>query len=119
MNAVELVRSYLNVALPGPNLDPDRIRPLLADDFVVDDPLMGAAGPDDFVARIRQAAAAGSGGETSIEAIVGDDTVVAALTRFRMGETSVAFSQWFWARNARIQKCRVIYDPSPFLTRRP
>ena len=115
MNAIETVRAYLEVATPGPDLKPDRVRPLLADDYVVDDALMGAASADAFVAQLRQAAAASGPGVGHVEAVVGNDEVVAALTRFTMGEVTVLFSQWFWVRDGKLQRSKVIYDPRAFL----
>ena len=114
MNAIDTVRAYLDVATPGPGLDPDKVRPLLADDYSVEDTLMGAASADEFVEKLRQAAA-GGGGSAEVEAVVGDDEVVAALTRFEMGPTHVMFTQWFWVQDGKLKKSRVIYDPRPFL----
>lgn len=118
MNAIDLVRSFLDVATPGPGLDPDRIRPLLAEDFVAEDVLMGSSGRDEFVAKIRHAASAGGGAGTEVVAIVGDDEVVAALTRFRIGSVCVTFCQWFWVGGGLIRRQQVVYDPRAFLAMR-
>lgn len=118
MNAIDTVRAYLDVATPGPKLDPDRVRDLLADDFTHDDPLMGASNADQFVAGLRRAAASGGGGSATVETVVGDDTTVASLTRFRIGDVAVMFSQWFVVRNGRVRSSRVVYDPRPFLAMR-
>lgn len=118
MNAINLVRSFLDVATPGPGLDPDRIRPLLAEDFVAEDVLMGTAGADEFVAKIRHAAGAGGGASTEVVAVVGDDEVVAALTRFRRGSVLVTFCQWFWVGGGQIRRQQAVYDPRAFLAMR-
>jgi hypothetical protein len=91
---------------------------MLTDDFVADDPLMGESGADAFVAKIRQSASAGGGGSTEILTVVGGDEVVAALTRFRSGQVSVMFSQWFWVRDGKLRRQQAVYDPRPFLALR-
>lgn len=115
MNPIELVRGYLDAATPG-NIQFDKVRTYLADDYRVKDPLMTVQGADAFVEQLRQVSQ-GGGPEmrTTVEAVVGADDIVVALTRFEMGPVKVTFSQWFWVKGDKIQHSEVIYDPRPFL----
>ena len=118
MTAIDIVRQYLEVATPG-SLDPDRVRPLLADDYSVEDPLMPVSGADAFVDKLRSVAGTPGDAGGTVEAVVGDEGIVCALTRFQAGPTTIWFSQWFWVEDGKIARSRVIYDPRAFLAMRP
>lgn len=109
----ELIRRYLEVATPG-SLDPDRIREFLADDVVIDDPLMAISGADAFTDALRQVPNDETMGST-VQHIVADDDLVAARVLFTAGEMEVQFAQWFWLDGDRITRIEVVYDPRPFL----
>jgi len=112
----DIVTSYLDaLASPG---GLGRARDLLADDLEYHDALMGAADADELIDRLRELDTAGAPIEV-LEIATGGATV-AVLTTFTLPTGApVHFSQWFWVTDAKISKCRVIYDPRPFLEMRP
>ncbi|MEL6983148.1 MAG: nuclear transport factor 2 family protein [Actinomycetota bacterium] len=113
MDNTELVRNYLDVAVPG-QLQLDKLRAFLADDVTIDDPLMSIEGADAFVAALEATPTGGDMGAT-VEEVVGDGEVVAARVLFQAGDLRVQFSQWFWVADGRIERIQVIYDPRAFL----
>ena len=116
MDDVKLVRNYLEATTPG-RIDFDRTRKYLFDDVSVIDPLMSVDGADAFVEQLRKVSET-PGGEamrTVVEAVVGADGVVAALTRFEAGDIRVTFTQWFWVADGKIRRVEVVYDPRSFL----
>lgn len=110
----ELVERYLAVATPG-SLEPDRIRPFLADDVVIEDALMPNTGADAFVEALRQTPRGGDMSAT-VTNVIADENVASARVLFRAGELAVTFSQWFWITDGRFSRIEVVYDPRPFLT---
>ncbi|MEM9565960.1 MAG: nuclear transport factor 2 family protein [Actinomycetota bacterium] len=113
MDNTQLIRDYLAVAVPG-QLQLDRLRAFLADDVVIDDPLMSIEGADAFVAALEATPSGGDMTSTVQDVVAGGD-LVAARVHFRAGELAVQFSQWFWIADGRITRIQVIYDPRPFL----
>lgn len=113
MDNNELVRNYLDVAVPG-RVELERLRTFLADGVTIDDPLMSIEGADAFVAAL---AATPTGGEmaATVQEVVGHGDVVAARVLFEAGAMTVQFSQWFWIDDGRIERIQVVYDPRPFL----
>ncbi len=115
MTNTELVRDYLAVATPG-RLRLDEIRSFLADDVVIEDPMMTVEGADAFVAALAQTGDDGSGEMTStVQDVVGEGDTVAARVLFEAGGRTVQFSQWFWIADGRISRIQVVYDTRPFL----
>lgn len=113
MTNTEIIRAYLEVAIPG-QLQLDRIREFLADDVKIEDPLMSIDGADEFVGALR-ALDSGGGMRSTVQDVVGSDDVVSARILFEMAGTTVQFSQWFWLADGKISRVQVIYDPRPFL----
>lgn len=112
MSSQDLVREYLQlITLDG--TDFDRLRAILADDFVFEDTLMGTSSADELVAYLR--AYQGPPLKSTTEEIVGDGDLVVALTVLDMMGFEIAYSQWFWLGGGKIQRIRTIYDPRPFL----
>ncbi|MCP4201256.1 MAG: nuclear transport factor 2 family protein [bacterium] len=112
MTSQDLVREYLQlITLDG--TDFDRLRAILADDFVLEDTLMGTSSADEFVAKLR--AFQGPPLKSKPEEIVGDRDRVVALTVLDMMGSEIIYSQWFWLSGGKIQRIRTIYDPRPFL----
>ena len=112
MTSRDLVREYLQlITLDG--TDFDRLRAILADDFVLDDALMGTSSADELVAELR--AFEGPPMKSTTEEIVGDGDCVVALTVLDMMGSEITYSQWFWLSGGKIQRIRTIYDPRPFL----
>lgn len=113
MDNTQLVRDYLDVAIPG-QLQLDELRSFLADDVTIDDPLMAIEGADAFVAALEATPSGGDMG-AAVQEVIGDGDVVAARVLFQAGDLRVQFSQWFWVTDGRIERIQVIYDPRPFL----
>ena len=112
MSSQDLVREYLQlITLDGTGFD--RLRTLLADDFVLEDALMGTSSADELVANLR--AHRGPPLRATTEEIVGDGDVVVALTVLHMMGSEIVYSQWFWLSGGQIRRIRTIYDPRPFL----
>lgn len=112
MDTESTIRDYLEATNPG-NLQLDRLRPLLTDDFVHQDPLMSVEGADAFVEKLRSVPP-GMDAKATTEALLTKGNVGAALIRFEAGGTTVMFAQWLWAEGEKIGRVRVIYDPRPF-----
>lgn len=108
-----LVREYLDALTAGPD-GLAAARELLADDLDYHDPLLPITDADDLISRLEQLDPSTAAIEL-VEMAAGTD-VVAVLTSFTMpmGE-QVAFTQWFWIKDGKISRSRVIYDPRPFL----
>lgn len=112
----DIVRRYLETMVPGTDRL-DEVRTLLADDLEFIDPMMQVADADDLIAQVRRF---GSGGDTvvrnRIRHVIAEGDVVAALSEFPgPGGTTLTYAQWFWMRDGRIARIRVVYDPRPFL----
>lgn len=112
MTSQDLVREYLQlITLAG--TDFDRLRAILAGDFVLEDTLMGTSSADELVAELR--AYRGPPMKSTTKEIVGDGDRVVALTVLDMMGREITYSQWFWLSSGKIQRIRTIYDPRPFL----
>jgi hypothetical protein len=112
MSSQGVVREYLQlITLDG--TDFDRLRAILADDFVLEDTLMGTSNADELVGNLR--AYQGPPLKSTTEEIIGDGDLVVALTVLDMMGRRIVYSQWFWLSDGKIQRIRTIYDPRPFL----
>jgi hypothetical protein len=91
------------------DFDPERLRPLLADDLVYEGPITGhRVGADPFVQGAAQFARAAS----DITMLQREPT--AALYDARLPGGVVRFAEFFEVVDGRIQALRLHYDPAAF-----
>lgn len=113
MKSTQLVRDYLKAIDPSA-LQFEQARALLADDFKMEDPLVSADSADDFIAKIRSYGSSPHM-KSSIDQLIGDGDIVAALTRLEVADQTITYAQWFWLSEGKIKRHRTVYDPRPFL----
>jgi ketosteroid isomerase-like protein len=113
MSNVEIVRDYFRRFFSG-TARHSEVRSLLADDFVLRDPLMSADSAGEYVDQLK---ALGDEMELRAEVrhVVGEGEMVAALVDFVGPAGPLTYAQWFTLRDGKIARLEVVYDPRPFL----
>jgi len=116
MDARETVERYLDTFF-AKQFDLGAVRELLHDDFEYEGPLMAASSADDFIAQLETF---GGGVPQALRAknrrlLVEGDTVAALYDFFIGQDKTMTFSEWYWVRDEKLERIKLVYDPRPLL----